>query len=94
MALFLVTWDLNKQRANYTPARNNLISYLSNFSHIKDPGLNSVWFIEAHTTAADMVTKIEQHLHPSDRLFVTLLIRGQCEGYVSDTVVKWVNART
>jgi hypothetical protein len=31
MAVFLVTWDLNKQKANYDQARLNLINHLSRY---------------------------------------------------------------
>lgn len=37
---------LNKQSANYDQARQALISQLQRYPHIKDPGLDSVWFLQ------------------------------------------------
>ena len=47
-----VIWSVgifSKYKANYAQARQNLIDHISRYSHTK--GLDSVWFIQAASTA-------------------------------------------
>jgi len=93
MGVYLVTWDINKARANYAQARQNLIDHLSRYDHKKDPGLDSVWFLSSNSTAdqinADILTKLDNN----DRLIVTKLVNGQRQGWLAQDVWDWINAR-
>ncbi len=51
MGVYLVTWDLNRHKPNYAQARQNLVDHMSRYPHIKDEGLDSVWFIQSTSTA-------------------------------------------
>lgn len=93
MAVYLVTWDLNRERHNYAQARQNLIEHLSRYEHIKDPGLDSVWFISSTATANAVVSDIRSHMDTNDRLVVTKLVDGQHQGWLSPDVWKWINTR-
>ncbi|WFU82143.1 hypothetical protein QA645_05170 [Bradyrhizobium sp. CIAT3101] len=93
MAVYLVTWDLNKHKANYTQARQNLIDHISRYSHIKDVDLDSVWFIQAASTAEALDADIRRHIDKNDRLIVTRLVSGQHEGWLSKEVWDWINPR-
>ena len=42
MPVYLVTWDLNREKPNYSEQRQKLIAQLGRYQHIKDPGLDSV----------------------------------------------------
>jgi hypothetical protein len=93
MAVFLVTWDLNKQKSNYAQARQNLVDHLSRYQHIKDEGLDSVWFIQS-TAAADAVSAdIRTRMDDNDRLIVTKLVSGQHQGWLDAAVWTWINSR-
>jgi hypothetical protein len=93
MSVYLVTWDLNKQGANYSQARQNLISYLSHYEHIKDSGLDSVWFISSAASADALDADIRIRMDTNDRLIVTKLVSGQHQGWLSKNVCDWINAR-
>lgn len=93
MAVYLVTWDLNKQRTNYNQARQNLIELLSRYEHIKDPGLDSVWFISSALSANELDANIRTRMDTNDRLIVTRLDSGNHQGWLSTDTWKWINAR-
>jgi hypothetical protein len=45
MAVYVVTWDLNKEKPNYAEARKQFIAHLERYDNTKDPGLDSVRFV-------------------------------------------------
>jgi hypothetical protein len=57
MAVYLVTWDLNKEKPNYAQARQNLITHLERYQNIRDPGLDSVWFLSTELSASGRQSK-------------------------------------
>lgn len=93
MSVYLVTWDINKARANYTQARQNLIDHLKRYEHIKDEGLDSVWFIRSNLDANSVSADIRTKLNDNDRLIVTKLVSGQHQGWLASEIWEWINAR-
>ncbi|WP_247412263.1 hypothetical protein [Bradyrhizobium sp. 23] len=93
MGVYLVTWDLNKQKSNYSQARQNLIDHMSRYPHVKDQGLDSVWFIQSASTADTLDSDIRQHMDTDDRLMVTKLVNGQHQGWLSQNTWDWINPR-
>ncbi|MGY3034284.1 hypothetical protein ACVIIV_003454 [Bradyrhizobium sp. USDA 4354] len=93
MGVYLVTWDLNKHKPNYAQARQNLIDHMSRYPHIKDEGLDSVWFIQSASTADTLDSEIRRYMDNNDRLMVTKLVNGQHQGWLSQKVWDWINAR-
>lgn len=93
MAVFVVTWNLNKERQNYPKARAEFIAQFEHIEHIKDPGLESVIFISINNSADKIATYLRQKMDNNDRLLVTKLNRGECEGFLSGNVVDWINSR-
>lgn len=93
MSVYLVTWDINRERQNYTQARQNLINHLSRYEHIKDPGLDSVWFISSTASANAVSDDVRTMLDVNDRLIVTKLVRDQHQGWLAQNVWNWINTR-
>ena len=93
MAVYLVTWDLNNEKPNYAAARNRFIAHLSRYEHIKDRGLDSVWFIATSWTADEVSADLRTQLDDNDRLFVTKLVLGNHRGWLATSVWDWINAR-
>ena len=93
MSVYLVTWDLNRERQNYAQARQNLITHLSKYDHIRDAGLDSVWFISSNGTADGLSSDIQTHLDDNDRLVVTKMVVGQQQGWLAQNVWEWISAR-
>ena len=93
MPVYLVTWDLNRAKPNYTTARANFIANIESFQNIKDPDLDSVRFIHTDWSADQVDEDLRTRLDGNDRLFVTKLIRGGHQGWLNQNVWDWINAR-
>lgn len=93
MAVYLVTWDLNKEKTGYTQARNRLIMRLNEYEHTKDPGLDSVWFISTNWDADQIDQNLREQMDKDDRLIVTKLEAGKHQGWLNEKVWNWINAR-
>lgn len=94
MAVFVVTWNLNKERSNYNQAREAFIKHLeSAYENTKDPGLESVRFLSSSNTADQISDYLKQKLDNNDRLFVSKVNSGQNQGWLSKSVWDWINDR-
>lgn len=93
MSVYLVTWDLNKEKSNYNQARANLISRLNDYESKKDPGLDSVYFVSTNWSANEVSDDLRKKLDDNDRLIVTKLVSGNHQGWLSEEVWDWINAR-
>ena len=93
MSVYLVTWDLNKERSGYAQARANLIARLSQYEHIKDPGLDSVWFVSTDWSADQIDTDLRRHMDSNDRIIVTKLVSGGHQGWLDQKVWDWINTK-
>lgn len=93
MGVYLVTWDLNRHKANYADARQRLIEHISRYPHIKDDGLDSVWFVQSNSTADGVSADIRTRMDDNDKLIVTRLVSGQHQGWLAKNVWEWIDAR-
>lgn len=93
MAVYLVTWDLNKEKPNYYQARNSFVSHLDSYDNTKDDGLDSVRFISTNETVYQIDEYLRQKLDDNDRLFITKLVNYQHQGWLATTTWNWINAR-
>jgi len=92
LAVFVVTWNLNKERSGYDQARRAFIAHLERYDHAKDPGLETVRWISTTHTASEISTFLQQKLDKDDRLFISRLNRGEHQGWLSKTTWDWINA--
>jgi hypothetical protein len=93
MAVYLVTWDLNREKPNYAAARSRFIAHLSRYEHLKDPGLDSVWFISTSRSADEIDADLRTQLDDNDRLIVTKLVPANHQGWLATDSWDWINAR-
>jgi hypothetical protein len=93
MPVYAVTWDLNREKPNYAQARENLITHLGRYQHIKDRGLDSVWFISTDWSADQVDADVRTKMDNNDRLLVTKLAKGQHQGWLGKDIWEWINAR-
>jgi hypothetical protein len=93
MSVYLVTWDLNKERSGYAQARANLIARLGQYEHIKDSGLDSVWFLSTDWSASEIDTDLRKHMDSDDRIIVTKLASGEYQGWLDQKIWDWINTR-
>lgn len=91
MAVYVVTWNLNKERSNYNNARDQFIEQLNRFTNIKDSGLESVRFVSSSSSAEEVSDFLRQKLDKNDRLFVSKVHRLEKAGWLEESVWKWIN---
>lgn len=93
MSVYLVTWDLNREKPNYVAARAAFIAHLERYEHIKDPGLDSVRFLSTSWTAEQVSQDLRLKLDTNDKIIVTKLASGSHQGWLAKSVWDWINAR-
>lgn len=93
MAVYLVTWDLNKEKSNYARAREEFLKHLDRHENTKDPGLDSVRFISTSWTANQISDDLRTKLDDNDKIIVTKMVNGTHQGWLSKSVWDWINAR-
>lgn len=93
MAVYVVTWDLNKEKPNYSQARTAFVKHLETMENMKDPGLDSVRFVSTTSTATQIDAYLRQKLDTNDRLFVSKLHKGEHQGWLGKNVWAWINTR-
>lgn len=87
--VYLVTYDLNKPGKVYT----SLYSALGQYQSIRDPGLDSVWFVSTSWTAQQIYNHLCKHIDVNDRIFITQIRSGENSGWMHKGVWAWINAR-
>jgi hypothetical protein len=93
MAVYLITWDLNKEKPNYADARRKFLGRLDQYENIKDSGLDSVRFVSTTWTANQVSDDLRKYMDNDDRIIVTQLISGRHNGWLNKAVWAWINAR-
>lgn len=93
MSVYVITWNLNKERQNYDTARLAFIQHLERYDNTKDSGLESVRWISTSSTAEQVQNDLQTKLDGNDRLFVCKLTSGNHQGWLSKQVWEWINAR-
>ena len=83
MAVYLVTWELNREKPNYAQARTNFLSTLEQFEHTKDSGLDSVAFVSSASSADGISDSLKKKLDDNDRVIVTKLASGSYQGWLA-----------
>lgn len=93
MSVYLITWDLNKERSNYNQARQEFISNLEDFENIKDSGLDSVRFISTDWDINKISDDLRSKMDKNDNLFIVEIKRGNHRGWMSENTWNWINER-
>lgn len=93
LAVFLVTWNLNKERTNYNAARTAFINHLEKLDNTYDPGLESVRFVSTAKTAQQLYDYLDQKIDANDKIIVTKLNSGEYQGFLLKSVWDWIDAR-
>lgn len=93
MSVFMITWNLNKERANYDKARRAFIEQLERYPSVSDPGLESVRWISSSATASQVDENLRLKLDANDRIFVTKLEIGGHQGWLSKEVWDWIDTK-
>lgn len=93
MSVYLVTWDLNKEKSNYSAARERFLANLKAFDNKKDPGLDSVYFLSTDWSADQVSDDLRTEMDKNDKLMVVKLSAGNHQGWLNQSVWDWINER-
>lgn len=93
MSIYLVTWDLNKEKPNYATARTQFLAKIDEYENTKDSSLDSVRFINTRWSASQISSDLRESLDGNDSLFISKLVSGDHSGWLSQKVWDWINAR-
>jgi hypothetical protein len=93
MAVYVVTWNLNKERSNYDQARRAFIAHLERYDNCAEPGLESVRWIHSAGSAAQISEDLRTKLDDNDRLFVSRLRSSEYAGWLNKATWEWIKPR-
>jgi hypothetical protein len=93
MAVYVVTWNLNREKPNYHTARQRFVDHLNTLENQADRYLDSVRFISTASSAANLEAYLRQMMDANDRLMVSMLRPGEYAGWLDRTVGTWIAAR-
>ncbi|OYU14922.1 MAG: hypothetical protein CFE37_08560 [Alphaproteobacteria bacterium PA4] len=93
MAIYVVTWNLNKEGAPYTIARANFLKHLAKYDNTEDPRLETVRWISTNDSAQQVSDYLRQKLDDNDRLFVSKVFPGNRAGWLAKSVWTWIESR-
>ena len=93
MAVFVVTWNLNKERGNYAQARNEFIAHLERHDNVGESGLESVRWISTTFSADQLSNDLRSKMDKNDRIFISLVVKGAHYGWLSQATWNWITPR-
>ena len=93
MAVFVITWNLNKERHNYDASRRVFLQHLERYENTKDNGLDSVRWISSTGTANQIQEDLISKLDANDRLFVSKVTLDNYQGWLNQQTWDWISAR-
>jgi hypothetical protein len=89
MAVYLVTWNLNKE-PNYAKARADFIKVLDRYATIRDRNLETVRFVSTQETAEQLAKKLNAPLDKNDTLIVSRIRVGEYFGWLDPQIWEWI----
>ncbi|MBH1816788.1 hypothetical protein JAK53_10715 [Stenotrophomonas maltophilia] len=92
MAVYVVTWNLNRE-VNYTAKRTAFLNHLNLHDNVADPALESVRWISTNLSAHDLCTNLRLRLDQNDRIFVARIADGSYSGFIATSTINWINQR-
>lgn len=87
MAVYCVSYDLNKQGQNYNALYDELKK--TDCLHI----LGSTWLVSSNESANQLSSRLQKVMDTNDRLFVSRVNQWQYDGWLPKTFWEWVDAR-
>lgn len=93
MTVYVATWNLNKEKPNYSTARDAFIKNLQRHENIGDPGLESTRFISSSLSADQLAEDLHTKMDGNDKLIVSAMRSDSHQGWLAKNVWDWINAR-
>ncbi|GJE67399.1 hypothetical protein LNAOJCKE_4630 [Methylorubrum aminovorans] len=93
MAVYIVTWNFNKEKPNYAKARADFLKVLDGYATIRDRDLESVRFFSTSQTAQQLANSLHTPLDNNDALFVSWLRPSEYSGWLHSDIWKWIEPK-
>ncbi|KRB10300.1 hypothetical protein [Lysobacter sp. Root690] len=93
MAVYVVTWNLNKERSNYAQARKEFIENLNRYENVGDPALETVRWVSTTWSAAQISNDLRTKMDDNDRIFISQVTAGTNSGWLNRDVWDWINSK-
>jgi len=93
MSVFVVTWNLNKEGLSYSQAKAALFEKFAAYDRITQKDLESVIFISTSSSVHQVQAHLRSGLDNNDTLFVSKIFKNESDGWMSQVVWDWINAR-
>lgn len=93
MAVYLVTWNINRDKSNYSAVRAAFLKGMDAYENKQDSGLETVRFLSTTENADAITNRLRKNLDDNDRLFVANVNNGQHQGWLEQETWNWINAR-
>lgn len=94
MAVYLVTWNINKAGSLYTSARDK---FLSGFNGLDvtyaGETLDTVVFVSTTLPINTLYDRLVKNLDENDRLMLNQVFKNCYAGFLDVKVISWLNAR-
>lgn len=93
MGVYLVTWKLNKEKANYDAALAGLIARLEEYEYIHDEEFERVYFVSTPLSAGQINADLHTGLEPDDKIIVAQVMEGTYCGWLPQVMWDWIEER-
>lgn len=93
MSVYVVTWNINRNKSNYNAIREAFLKLVSTYQSKADSGLETIRFISTTESADTISAKLRKALDDNDRLLVSRMNSGQHQGWLDQETWDWINAR-
>jgi hypothetical protein len=94
MSLYIVTWNLNKEGANYNRTRELFLRGFAGLDcRYAGTRLDTVVLVSTGLTASQLYDRLIAPLDTNDRIFISRMDPSDHRGYLDQETADWLNAR-
>jgi len=93
MSVYLVAWTPGRESKNHAHARATFVAHVGRYDHIRDPGLDSAWFVSTNWTADQVSGDLRKMVDEDDRIIVVQLYGGSPQGWLAQSGWNWISVR-
>lgn len=93
MSVFVVTWNINKEKSNYANARSEFIKHLDRYANVGEGGLETVRWVQSTSTSQQISDDLRTKLDDNDRIFVSKLAADTHAGWLNKTTWDWITPK-
>ncbi len=93
MGVYLVTFKLKEERADYEAVLAAFVERLEAYQYIHDEDFGSVYFVATPRSAGQVSADLHQGLDPDDKIIVAQMMEETYCGWLPKVMWAWVEER-